>query len=323
MNHSPRPTVWMGAALATGTALISGVSVYVSKFGTQAVPDSFVYTTARNLYVGALLLGLLLLTLVTRAPRRVFGPQRRPLTGGDWVRLGMIAIIGGSVPFLLFFYGLTLTTAPMASFLQKTQFLWVAALAIPLLGESFGVWQAAGLLALLGGTILQGPVPLKAMGMGEALVLLSTLLWAGEAVLARRTLRDVPPLVGATARMAGGGVLMLGFLAATGRLGTLAHLTPTQWWWVAAPGLLLLGYVLTWYHALRHAPATVVTSVLTLGAPVTAYLNGVYVTHALPVRPLQGALLLALGSLLLVATIWRPKVRRTMGARRARVVVSA
>ena len=49
--------VWRGGALALGTALISGVSVYVAKFGTQAVPDPFVYTTARNLYVGALLLG--------------------------------------------------------------------------------------------------------------------------------------------------------------------------------------------------------------------------------------------------------------------------
>ena len=46
--------VGRGALLALGTALISGVSVFVSKFGTQAVPDPFVYTTARNLYVGLL-----------------------------------------------------------------------------------------------------------------------------------------------------------------------------------------------------------------------------------------------------------------------------
>ena len=45
-----------GALLALATALISGVSVYVAKFGTQAVPDPFVYTTARNVVVG---LGLL------------------------------------------------------------------------------------------------------------------------------------------------------------------------------------------------------------------------------------------------------------------------
>jgi hypothetical protein len=32
-------------------------------------------------------------------------------------------------------------------------------------------------------------------------------------------------------------------------------------------------HVSAWYAALRHAPATVVTSVLTLGAPITAALT--------------------------------------------------
>ena len=57
--------VGRGALLALGTALISGVSVFVSKFGTQAVPDPFVYTTARNLYVGLLLVGLLAVLALT------------------------------------------------------------------------------------------------------------------------------------------------------------------------------------------------------------------------------------------------------------------
>jgi len=33
---------------------------------------------------------------------------------------------------------------------------------------------------------------------------------------------------------------------------------------------MLAGYVGTWYAALRRAPATAVTAVLTLGAPITA-----------------------------------------------------
>jgi drug/metabolite transporter (DMT)-like permease len=85
-----------------------------------------------------------------------------------------------------------------------------------------------------------------------------------------------------------------------------------QWWWVLVPGLLLFGYVVTWYHALRHAPATVVTCVLTLGAPITALLNGLYVTHRIAAEPLAGGLLLALGSLLLAGALSRTAPRRVV-----------
>jgi drug/metabolite transporter (DMT)-like permease len=301
-----------GIALAVGTALISGVSVYVSKFGTQAVPDPFVYTTARNVYVGALLLALLgILALRRRFSPAALGTRaaaratREPLTWRDWLRLALIAIVGGSVPFLLFFWGLTQTSAPMASFIQKTQFLWVAAMVIPFVGESFGLWQAVAVLALSIGTLILGPVQFRSMGTGEILVLVATLLWSAETVLARATLRRVSPLAGAAARMAGGAVVMLGFLAVSGRLPALVSLTATQWLWVAGPGLFLFGYVASWYYALRHAPALVVTSILTLGAPVTALLNGAVVSHMLPVPAVMGGLVLAAGAACLTFGVWR------------------
>ncbi|MCL4541066.1 MAG: hypothetical protein M1396_01800, partial [Chloroflexi bacterium] len=45
-----------------------------------------------------------------------------------------------------------------------------------------------------------------------------------------------------------------------------------QWAWVIGPSTLLFGYVATWYAALKRAPATAVTCVLTVGAPITATL---------------------------------------------------
>jgi drug/metabolite transporter (DMT)-like permease len=302
-------TLRTGVFLALGTAMISGVSVYVSKFGTQAVPDPFVYTTARNLYVGLLLLAGL---LVTGTIREVRGIGR-----GDWGRLALIAVAGGSVPFLLFFYGLSLTSAPVASFIQKTQVLWVALIAAPVLGEALGLWQAAGLLALLAGALVMGPVSAGGLGGGEALVLVATLLWSAETVLARRTLRAVHPAVGAAARMAGGAVVMLGVLAVSGRLPVLLGLTATQWLWVAGPGLLPLGYVLTWYWSLRHAPATLVTSVLALGAPVTALLNAALVTHVWPSAQTWGTVLLAAGAALVVGALWRTSQRVGIAPRAA------
>jgi hypothetical protein len=45
--------------------------------------------------------------------------------------------------------------------------------------------------------------------------------------------------------------------------------------WFVGTGLVLLAYVATWYNALRLAPATAVTCVLTVGAPITAALNAI------------------------------------------------
>jgi drug/metabolite transporter (DMT)-like permease len=286
------PTLRRGALLALGTALISGVSVYVAKFGTQAVPDPFVYTTARNVVVGLALLAILVATGAHRGLPK--------LERSEWGRLGLISVIGGSVPFLLFFWGLTLTSAPAASFIQKTQFVWVAALAVPFLGEKLGRWQALGLLALLAGTMVMGPMP-NGFGLGEMLILIATLMWSAEVVLARGLLRRVSPTLGAFARMGGGAVVMVGFLAATGRLDVLLGLGLSQWLWVVGPAVFLLGYVLTWYHALGRAPAVVVTSILTIGAPVTAFLNA----GGLPSTPLLGLGILVAGAGLVTLSLLR------------------
>ena len=214
------------------------------------------------------------------------------------------------MPFLLFFWGLSLTPAPVAGFIQKTQFLWVALLAGPLLGEALGRWQALALVGLLAGTLLQAPVGAgSGGGRGPG---------AGRhaAVVGRGGGGAPDAAAGAPAHRrrgphGGGAVVMLGFLALSGRLPVLAGLTPVQWGWVAGPGLLLLAYVLTWYHALRRAPALVVTSVLTLGAPVTALLDAVLVSHRWPAGPVLGGLLLAAGAALLFLAGWSVARRAT------------
>ena len=63
--------------------------------------------------------------------------------------------------------------------------------------------------------------------------------------------------------MAAGAVVLLGYLAVTGRLGDLAHFDGQQWVWLSVTAVLLAAYVSTWYAALKHAPAAAVTCVLT------------------------------------------------------------
>ncbi|MFL5750747.1 MAG: hypothetical protein ACJ767_09065, partial [Chloroflexota bacterium] len=77
-----------------------------------------------------------------------------------------------------------------------------------------------------------------------------------------------------------------------------------QWLAIAVTGTLLTGYVLTWFGALRRAPATSVTSVLVVGAVVTTVLQS-WSTGGLPApTAAAGNLLLLAGGAVAVATAW-------------------
>ena len=83
-----------------------------------------------------LLLVLALALARSRRSARRSGDARRRDSGSRSLGVG---VIGGSVPFVLFFEGLARAEATQASFIQKTLVIWVALLAVPLLRERFGV----------------------------------------------------------------------------------------------------------------------------------------------------------------------------------------
>ncbi len=134
-----------GIALAFVTACVSGVSIYVNGRALAHFADATVYTTAKNLVAGVLLL-LLLLVPGSHGRASVSSITRR-----RWPALLGVAVIGGSVPFVLFFEGLAGATATQAAFIQKTLVIWVALLAVPLLHERFGWPHALAIGFLLGG----------------------------------------------------------------------------------------------------------------------------------------------------------------------------
>jgi drug/metabolite transporter (DMT)-like permease len=257
----------IGIALAFVTACISGVSIWVNSHAVTRFDDATVYTTAKNAVAGLLLVGF---ALAAAGGRR---GQRRARARAHSPALVAIALIGGSVPFVLFFEGLARAQATQASFIQKTLVIWVALLAVPLLRERLGPAHVAAIAFVIAGqAALLGDAGTIAFGSGEAMILAATLLWAVEVVLAKWLLADIdPPTLGA-ARMGLGALVLLGWLAATGRLDDLARLGGDQWVWVLLTGLLLTGYVATWYAALARAQAVDVTAVLVFGAVVTAWL---------------------------------------------------
>jgi drug/metabolite transporter (DMT)-like permease len=101
--------------------------------------------------------------------------------------------------------------------------------------------------------------------------------------------------------MALGGTLLVLYLATQGKLGTLLNLNAEQWRWVLLTSAILLVYVGTWYSALRRAPATVVTSILALGAPITAFLSTWAGKPAPTAEQVAGYAILALGLLVIAA----------------------
>lgn len=293
-------TVRWGVLLAVATAVISGVSIFVNGLAVKQLPDPAVYTTLKNGVAALILLGLAAATVRPATIRAI--PRR------SWGWLAVIGIVGGSLPFLLFFGGLAQASAPSAAFIHKTLFIWVALLAVPLLGERLGLAQLGALAVLLVGQAMILTPAGVTWGVGETMIAAATLLWAVETIIARRVLRSVPAGVVGAGRLAIGMVVLTGYLAATGSLGGVAALSGTQWGWVLLTGALLSGYVATWFAALQRAPASLVTAILVLGAPVTAGLQALQTGAIPPIPVLTGQVLVLLAGGALIAQtlrLWR------------------
>ena len=265
----PLTASW-GIRLAVITAIISGVSCGSTPSPSSRSPTQAVYTTLKNLVRRSLILigGASLMGGVAEA---------RTLTKRQWRTLLIVGIIGGSIPFLLFFTGLAQATAPGAAFIQKTLFIWVALLAVPFLGEKLGALQIGALGVLVVGQFLLVPPKLDGVGWGsgETMIAIATALWAVEVVVVKKLLTGVSPAVVGASRLGFGVVFLFGYLAVTGGLAGIATLSAEGWLWVAITGVLLAGYVGTWFSALRRAPASAVASVLVLGAVITAVLQAI------------------------------------------------
>lgn len=292
-----------GLVIALAAAVISGFSVYVNSLGVKAVGDATTYTTAKNAVAGLILLVVVGAGVLAGNRREV--RVTAPRTPAGWAALLGIGVVGGSVPFVLFFTGLSLTAAPQAAFLQKTLVLWVALLAVVVLKERLGVAHWLAIVLLLGGQWWLGAQGAFALDRGAVLILAATLLWAVETVVAKWLLASVSAWTVGLTRMGVGSVVLLVWLAVTGRLGTLGALTVGKWGWVVLTGVLLAAYVATWLAALARLQAVDVTAVLVLAAVVTALVNAT-VAGTVPANIPALAVLVAGVGLVIGAMLRRP-----------------
>lgn len=293
-----------GIMLAFGAAIVSGISIYVNKFGVAQIRDPFIYTTVKNSVV---VVGLLAAVGLLASWKELRG-----LTPSRWLAWIGLGVIGGGVPFLLFFQGLTTASAASAALVQKSLFLWVALLALPLLKERLSVWQVLGLAVLAVGQFLLQPLThWGGWGTGETLILIATLLWAVETILAKKVLGWMSAQTAALGRMGIGALVMWVFLSFTGRAGMAFALSGTQWLWIVVTAVFLIGYVWTWYSALKWAPAPMVTSVLTIGAIITILLSASFDRQTATAPQIVAMALLVLGAALFA---FPPRLRRQRAA---------
>jgi len=291
---------YKGIYLAFLTAIISGFAIFLNKFAVSAWSNSSVFTAAKNLIAAAFLVSLIFLL------RKL--PELKTLSKKQWLLLAAIGLIGGSVPFLLFFRGLTLTLASSAAFIQKTLFIWVALMALPFLKEKISSLQFLALGIILVGIYLLKPLGNFRFGYGELLILLATFLWAIESIIAKFALRNISALIVGSARMFFGSFFLLFYLFLAGDLGQLFVFSWIKIEWLIISGAVLFGYVFAWYSALKFAPATVVSAILVIAAPITLLLDSIFVTHRLATLPLIPMVMITIGVLFFTKFLARFKL---------------
>jgi len=298
----------LGYYFAALNALISGVAIYVNSIGVKLFADSTLYTALKNAVVGvALLVPLLIMMSRNRA-------EYRRLTGRQWGLLLVVAVIGGSVAYALDFRGLQISTAVTAAVVNHTQFLFVALFAGVLLRERFGpaIWLA--LLVLFVGLCIGLKLNTVHLDTGVIFLLAATLLFALDAILIKYLLRSVSILTVMVFKMSLGAVLLLAYVGASGRLGAVTRLSPTQWGFVLVTGLILLAFTVTAIAGLRHASATAVTAIPAASPIITTAL--VVVSRHITIAPLTlFGLALTLVAALIIFTVGRRQELRAQQSR--------
>ena len=277
-----------GILLVLATAFISGFSIFINKFGVSVI-NPYIFTGLKNTLVAVFLFSLLL----------ALGKMKelRKLEKRDWLALSFIGLIGGCIPFLLFFKGLSLTNATQAAFIHKEMFLFIAVFAFFLLRERIEKKFIIGaLLLLLGNVFLNKAYSFNFddLGIGALFILLATLFWSLESVISKKILERLSSNIVAFGRMFFGSLLIMVFLVVTGQINLLAGITTVQIGWVLITSVFLLGYTVTWYAGLKNIPAHLAASILVLGAPITSLIS-LLSGGSLKIEDLAGVILIILG----------------------------
>jgi drug/metabolite transporter (DMT)-like permease len=253
-----------GFLLVFCTAFISGFSIFINRFAIAQF-DPFVFTALKNSIVGIFVISFIYLS--SRGRELIRMPKI------EWAKLAVWGAVDGGVAFMLYFYGLKLTSSANASLLHKSMFLFASALAFIFLKERMNGKQViASIILLIGAALLSG-IQASSIGIGETMMLGAVLLWSAGNVACKKLLESISPTNVVFGRMLFGSLLMLGFLATTGDMLDILSFAPNHYIWLLLTAALLLGYQLTYFNGLALLKVSEATSMLVLGAVITSLLS--------------------------------------------------
>lgn len=275
-----------GLKLAFLTAVISGFSIFINKFGVEGI-NPYIFTFGKNLIVLLFLFSTILFF-------KKFD-QLKKLQIKQWLKLVVIGFVGGSIPFLLFFKGLSMTSGATASFIHKTMFVYVIFFAAIFLKEKINKKVLLGTVFLLLGNFLLLKLNNLAFSTGDLLIFGATLFWAVENTISKHALKTIQPTLVAFGRMFFGSLFILAFLIASGSINAIVTLTLSHVLWAVITSSFLFAYVITWYSGLKHVKVSIATSVLLLGSPITTLLSFTFLDTAVSLSQLAGIFLIPVG----------------------------
>lgn len=288
------PNKTKGIYFALLTACISGVSIFLNKFAVGAVTPPLYFTAIKNSAVAVLIISVVLASGKWKEIKKISKRETKYLL--------LIGLIGGSLPFYLYFTGLSLIPAVNSAIIHKTLIVWVSLVAVPLLKEKIGKLQALGVFLIFAGNILIGGFEGFEFSKGELLVLIATILWAAETILAKKVLSNVSAEITALFRMGLGSAILMAMMLifVPNALQKTISLVPQQLFWISLTILTLTSYVLGWYKALKNAPAITVTSILALSTLITNSLSAIFLTHSWNITLALQTVMIISGILLIV-----------------------
>jgi drug/metabolite transporter (DMT)-like permease len=189
-----------------------------------------------------------------------------------------------------------------ANLIQKTLFIWVSILAIIFLGERFNLIYFVSYLLIVLGNFYISPSLAVSFGKGEIMILVATLLWSLENIMAKRVLKSVSSELVGLFRMGIGSLILLSLALVSGKGRVFLNYNFQQLSTVFVGGIILFFYVYFWYKALKYAPASLVTLVLSFSLVVGNVLNGFFAGVKILLRDVYSTILICSAVLMIFFT---------------------